>query len=156
MGQTIVYTDEAGNATTIDLTGLETLTSISIDDAAGTITYVDEDLNDNVLDLRSLVDIHETLTTITVDVAGQTVTYLDEDNLPTTIDIAELETTTTVTNTVAGNPIATYTNEEDADVVINETITTLDTMGQTIVYTDEAGNATTIDLTGLELSLIHI
>ena len=61
-----------------------------------------------------------------------------------------METTTTVTNTVAGNPIATYTNEEDADVVINETITTLDTMGQTIVYTDEAGNATTIDLTGLE------
>ena len=122
------------------------MTSISIDEVAGTITYVDEDSNPTVLDVATLVDIHETVTTI--NVAGQVITYRDEDGNDTDVDIRDLETTTVVTNTVAGNRIATYTNEDLVDVDVNETITTLDTMGQTIVYTDEAGNATTIDLTG--------
>ena len=86
------------------------------------------------------------MTSITVDVANQTFTYLDEDNNPTTVDIAALETTTTVTNTVAGNPIATYRNEEDADVVINETITTLTTTTDEFTFTNELGATVTVDL----------
>ena len=46
--------------------------------------------------------------------------------------------------------IATYTNEDGVGVAIDETITSLDTVGQTLVYTDETGTAFVADLTGLE------
>ena len=90
----------------------------------------------------------ETLTAI--DTVGQTITYRDEDGITFTADIRDLETTTTVTDTVSGHLIATYTNEDGVGVAIDETITSLDTVGQTLVYTDETGTAFVADLTGLE------
>ena len=117
------YTNEDGTITTFNLSDeidtFETLTTITIDTAGQTVTYKDEDGNDTVIDITEL----ETLTTITIDVGGQTVTYKDEDGNDTVIDITALETTTTVQNTVAGNRIATYTNEDGTDYDINETVT---------------------------------
>ncbi len=140
VGQTIVYTDENGTDFTIDLTGLETLTSISIDSTAGTITYIDEDGNDTVLNVADLVKVHETVTSI--NVSGQEFTYTDEDGGTVTVDIADLETTTTVTNTIAGNRIATYNNEDGVPVDVNETITTLtDNSDGTYTYTSEDPSA---------------
>jgi len=42
------------------------------------------------------------------------------------IDVPDLETTTEINNTVAGHKIADYTNEDNAIVDINETITTFE------------------------------
>ena len=150
LGQTFTYTDETGTPFTIDLRNFETLTSISIDTTAGTITYVDEDLLPTTLNVGDLVRVHETISDIVVDVANQEFTYTNEDGGETTVDITELETTTTVTNTVAGNAIATYTNEDLDEVVINETITSIDTLGQTFTYTDETGTPFTVDLRNFE------
>lgn len=57
-----------------------------------------------------------------------------------------VETTTTLTNTVSGHRIGTYTNEVAAAVDINETITTFDTStsGQ-ITYTAENGSGFIFD-----------
>ena len=122
-----MYTDETGTAFVADLTGLETLTVL--DTVGQTITYQDED---GVVFTADITDL-ETLTAI--DTVGQTITYRDEDGITFTADIRDLETTTTVTDTVSGHLIATYTNEDGVGVAIDETITSLDTVGQTLVYT---------------------
>ena len=126
------------------------MTSISIDTTAGTITYVDEDLLPTTLNVGDLVRVHETISDIVVDVANQEFTYTNEDGGETTVDIAELETTTEVRDTVSGHLIARYENEEGVVVDIDETITSIDTLGQTFTYTDETGTPFTIDLRNFE------
>ena len=130
----------------IDLKGLETLTSVSIDTTAGTITYIDEDLVPTVLNVRNLVKVHETVTAI--NVAGQTFTYTDEDGGTVTVDIRNLETTTTMTGVQGtGKIIGTYRNEDLVDVNIRETVTTLtDNANGTYTYNSENATTTTIDL----------
>ena len=143
VGQTLVYTDEAGNSFVADLSGLQTLTVI--DTVGQTITYLDENGNTFIVDIRDL----ESLTTL--DTVGQTITYTDEDGNTFIADISQLETTTTVQDTIiGGNRIATYTNEDGVIYNIKETITSIDTVGQTLVYTDEAGNSFVADLSGLQ------
>ena len=62
-----------------------------------------------------------------MDTVGQTITYVDEDGVTFTVDITQLETTTTVQDTIiGGNRIATYTNEDGVIYNIKETITSLD------------------------------
>ena len=65
------------------------------------------------------------------------------------------ETVTTITDTVSGNKIGTYTNELGTPVDINETITAIgyDPLTNTITYTDEAGVSIDIDLTALAIDI---
>ena len=81
---------------------------------------------------------------------GQTITYRDEDGNTFVADITDLETTTNVTAIVTDHEIATYTNEDGDVESIYETVTSLDTVGQSLFYTDEAGNVFEADLAGLE------
>ena len=140
-----MYTDKSGTAFVADLTGLETLTAL--DTVGQTITYRDED---GVVFTADITDL-ETLTAI--DTVGQTITYRDEDGVVFTADITGLETTTNVTAIVTDHEIASYENEDGDVESIYETVTSLDTVGQTLVYTDESG---TVFIADLALSLIHI
>ncbi len=141
--QTFTYTNEAGVPATLDVTALETLTSVAQIVTGNTIaTYTDEDGNTAAID--------ETITSL-VDNGDGTFTFTHEDGLTTTIDAASLETLTTVTNTIAGNRIATYTDEDGLTWDIDETITTLvDNGDQTVTFTHEGGGTTTLDIAALE------
>ncbi len=65
------------------------------------------------------------------------------------------ETVTTITDTVSGNKIGTYTNELGTPVDINETITALGYNPATniLTYTDETGASTNVDLTALAIDI---
>ena len=61
------------------------------------------------------------------------------------------ETVTTLTNLIAGNRIATYSNEAGTTYEIDESITTLvDNLNSTFTYTSENGTVTTIDFSSSE------
>ena len=92
----------------------------------------------------------ESLTSI--NTSGSVISYLDEDGNTTNIDIANLETATSLTNTVAGNLIGRYTNEDNVVVDIDETITTtvVDNTAGTITYTSEDGTVSVADISALE------
>ena len=148
-GQNIIYTPEDGLEDTISVSALETLTSITVDTSTGIVTYFDEDLQPTDIDIALLVDSFETVTSVAI--SGDTAfVYRDEDNNETLIDIRDIETLTTVTNTVAGNLIATYTDEDGVPTDINETITDLRIDGQSIIYTPEDGLEDTISVSALE------
>lgn len=103
-----------------------------------------------------------------ISVNGITSTSLDLTNA-----VKAAETNTTVTNTVAGNPIAQYNNEDGTSYTINETITSAtDTNAnankhEIATYTNESGasvsiketvtslSATTDPTTGI-LTLVHV
>ena len=73
-----------------------------------------------------------------------TLTFVDETGTPETISI-DLETLTVLTALVKGNPIATYTDEDGANVDIFETITSLVDNGDgTYDFTNEDGVTVTI------------
>ena len=60
------------------------------------------------------------------------------------------ETITTITGTITGNSIATYTNEAGATTVINETITSIVNNGDgTATYTNEVGATVTFPIVGV-------
>ena len=142
--QTFTYTNEAGVATTLDVTALETLTTVTNTLTAGNLigTYTDED--------AVSFDLTETITTL-VDNGDGTFTFTAEGGAVTTIDAASLETLTTVTNTISGNTIATYTDEDGVSFDIDETITSLVDNGDgTFTFTHEDGLTTTIDAASLE------
>jgi hypothetical protein len=79
--------------------------------------------------------------------------YVDEDGVTTTKTITlPSDVLTTLTSTIAGHKIGTYTNEVGAAVDINETITTLQTFSITgnvitLEYKNEAGVVTTKTVT---------
>ncbi|AGO49459.1 tail fiber [Cellulophaga phage phi4:1] len=86
-------------------------------------------------------DINETVTSLTYNTDG-TLTYVNESGVPSTFSIGE-DTLTTVTNTVQGKRIATYINESGNSVAINETVTSMQSIGnQTLTYTNENGVTT--------------
>lgn len=85
------------------------------------------------------VDIDEVVTTL-VDNGDKTFTYTNELGIPSTFDAGATETTTTITNTISGKRIATYTNENGAIVNINETVTTLtNNADNSLTYINENG-----------------
>ena len=141
--QTFSFTHEDGSVSTLDVTDLETLTTLTQVVVGNTIaTYVDED--------GVAWDVDETITSL-VDNGDQTISFTHEDGSATTLDIAVLETLTTVTNTIVGNTIATYVDEDGVTWDIDESITSLvDNGDQTITFTHEDGSTTTLDLASLE------
>jgi len=146
--QTFTFTHEDGSATTLDVTDLETLTLVTNTIAGNRIaTYTDED--------GITFDVDETITEL-VDNGDGTFTFTHEGGGQSTIDAASLETLTTLTNTVAGNRIGTYTDEDGVSFDLNETVTSLvDNGDQTMTFTHEDGTTSTIDATALEtLTLI--
>ena len=144
--QTFSFTAEDGTVTTLDVTDLETLTSVTNVVAGNRIaTYIDED--------GVATDVNETITTL-VDNGDQTLLFTAEDGTATTLNVADLETLTTVTNVVVGNRIATYIDEDGVSFNVNETITALVDNGDgTFTFTAEDGSMTTLNAA---LSLIHI
>ena len=85
------------------------------------------------------VDIDEVVTTL-VDNGDKTFTYTNELGVPSTFDAGATESLTTVTNTITGKRIATYTNENGAIVNINETVTTLtNNADNSLTYVNENG-----------------
>ena len=174
-GTEITYTDEDGNSVSWDITQLETTTTL-VDNGDQTFTYTNEDGVPIIIDITNLetttnitniingntiatytnedgmvVDINETITNI-IDNGDGTFSYTTEDGSIITIDVSNLETTTTLVNTLSGgNLIGTYTNEDGVIVNIYETVTTLvDNGNQTFTYTSEDGTITIIDITNLE------
>ncbi|MBL7561209.1 hypothetical protein JAO71_15530, partial [Olleya sp. YSTF-M6] len=79
---TFTYTDEDGQTTIIDVSNLETLTSIALNSDNTNIDYTDEDGIITQLDLSAIVANLEALTTI-VDNNDGTFTYTDEDGQTT-------------------------------------------------------------------------
>ncbi len=115
---TFTYTNEAGDTTIIEVSHLETLTSIALNPDNINIDYTDEAGSVTQLDLTQIVKNLETITTL-VDNADGTFTYTNETGAITTIDVSNIETLTTLA---------------------------LNTDGRTLEYTDEAGDVTSIDL----------
>ncbi|WP_424001784.1 hypothetical protein [Maribacter sp. IgM3_T14_3] len=154
---TFTYTDEDGVDTIIDVTDLETLTTIALNADDTNIDYTDEDGLVTQLDLSAIVSNLEALTTLVANTDG-TLTYTDEDGVATIIDIANLETLTTIALN-ADNTNIDYTDEDgvvtqlDLSAIVSnlEALTTLvaNTDG-TLTYTDEDGVDTIIDVTDLE------
>ncbi|MDO6473728.1 hypothetical protein Q4500_18385, partial [Maribacter sp. 1_MG-2023] len=79
---TFTYTDEDGVDTIIDVTDLETLTTIALNADNTNIDYTDEDGLVTQLDLSAIVANLEALTTVVANTDG-TFTYTDEDGVDT-------------------------------------------------------------------------
>jgi len=142
--QLIEYVDEDGVVTSIPLTTLETTTLVSDTLTVGNLigSYTNED--------GTTFDLVETITSI-VDNGDQTFTYTSEDGGVSVLDIASMETLTTLTNVVVGNPIGTYPDEDGASFTLNETITTLvDNGNGTFTFTHEDGSQSTLGASDLE------
>ena len=77
------------NLTTI-IQNQETLTSLTYNPTANTLTYTDEDGTANTLNLLSLVSGAETLTTLVYSSANGTLTYTDENGDSTVVDLTAL------------------------------------------------------------------
>ena len=128
----------------------ETLTSISQNTIAGTITYIDEDGVPTVLDVAALVAANETLTTLVYNDTNGSLTYTDEDGGDTVIDLAGIidseETLTTLVDN--GDGTMTYTDEEGVDTVINTTVVSNNTYieNNTIDIDGDGTNDTNVTL----------
>jgi hypothetical protein len=146
----VTFTDNAGNVLNFNLVSpaagnditynngfyfSETVTAISYNPTTHALSYINEAGVTN---------------TITLDVAGltfnagtNTLTYTAENGVVTNI-VLPADVVTTITNTIVGNRIATYTNENGVAVDIDETITTIVNNGDgTYTYTNEAGATAT-------------
>lgn len=145
------YTDESGGVTAIN----ETITTL-VDNNDGTLTYTSEDGSTTVIDLN--IDVN--VANLSYDNVTKVITLTETDSTIHTINISDLidvETVTTITNTVAGNKIADYTNENGAVVPINETVTgvTNTVTGHKIGdYTNESGAVQPINETVTGLALV--
>lgn len=122
-----------GNCITIDFAPFvdehETVTIINLVQSGPTsitLTYIDEDgvTNTFPLDLTTIVQNAETVTSISV--AGSVITYIDEDGNSTTINIADLETTSTLVQNPNGS--FTYTDEDGTVTVISGVPATANTV----------------------------
>ncbi|PKG50404.1 hypothetical protein CXF54_12755, partial [Olleya sp. 1-3] len=112
---TFTYTSEDGTITTVDTNSAETLTTIVLNPDNTNIDYTDEDGVVTQLNLSAIVANLEALTTI-VDNNDGTFTYTDEDGVTTTLDVANLETLTTI----ALNPDNTNIDYTDEDGVVTQ------------------------------------
>ncbi|MFX0557253.1 beta strand repeat-containing protein, partial [Maribacter sp. CXY002] len=151
---TFTYTNEAGTTVTINL--------ISSDANNDIVAGSDGGLYLNV----ASVTISETITDLTDNNDG-TFTYVNENGISQTVSKANITDNTdgtytftnndgsdviintngvAVSNTVAGNRIATITDAGGTINDINETLSTLvDNANGTFIYTNEVGVATTFD-----------
>ncbi|HUH27490.1 hypothetical protein [Gelidibacter sp.] len=154
---TFTFTDEAGVTTIVDISNLETLTSIALNPDNAHLDYTDEHGVVTQLDLTQVVKNLETLTTIVTNADG-TFTFTDEAGVETVINVSSLETLTSIALN-ADNIHIDYTDEHGVvteldltQVVKNlETLTTIVTNADgTFTFTDEAGVETIINVSSLE------
>lgn len=107
-----------------------------VDNGDGTFTYVHGSQDPVVIDYKraTVVDNGDNTYTIT-------------DDFGTVINIGASQAVTTITNTVLGNKIADYTNEDSTVYPINETITQLtNNGGGSFSYRNEAGDVTNFSI----------
>ena len=130
---TFTFTSEDGTVVTMDTADIETLTSVSNILAAGNriATYTDEN---NVP-----IDVFESVTTL-VDNGDGTFTFTSEDGTVVTMDTVDLETLTAITDTIVGNQIGIYRDENNGLTAINETITSIEVIDGGFVFTAEDGS----------------
>ncbi|NGX83900.1 hypothetical protein G3A46_06205, partial [Aequorivita sp. KMM 9714] len=83
---TFTYTDENGNTTTLDVSNLETLTSLALNPDGKTLEYLDEDGILTSIDLEIIIKNFETVTTLT-DNGDGTYTYINEAGDTITVDV---------------------------------------------------------------------
>lgn len=139
----VIYSADPGNVAVAGTdggiyvpAGGSVLTLISYDPATHEISYTDENAVVTVLDLDTGVLSYTALT--------NTLTYTAEDGVVTNVALNNIS----VTNVIAGNRIATVTNELNVAVDIDETITTVayDPVTGILTYTAEGGAVTNINL----------
>lgn len=133
---TYTYTSEDGTTTVIS--DVNTTLTLS---PTGTLTYTSEDGTVSNIDLCPAVKACETDTSLTYNTGTNTLTYTGEDGTPVDIVLNMGGSTSSITNTNPGNPIATHNDGGGTNVVINETITAIayDTATGVITYTPEDG-----------------
>ncbi|WP_298351641.1 hypothetical protein [uncultured Dokdonia sp.] len=155
---TYTYTDETGATQIIDTNASANpydnstsgLAATNVQDAideinaaAGTVALVDN--GDGTYDFTdasgTTTTIADTSVSTLVDNGNGTYGYTDETGITTVIDTNGFN----ITNTVAGNTIATVTDAAGNATDINETVTTFaDAMDGLITYTDENGDPQTV------------
>jgi type IV pilus biogenesis protein CpaD/CtpE len=90
-----------------------------------------------------MTNIRESITTL--GLSGNTLSYLNEAG--TTVNLTlPVGATSSITGTIAGNPIATHNNGLGVSTVIRETITNLSLAGNTLTYLRENGATNVITL----------
>lgn len=147
-GQCVIGECDGGSGGTETLTTLNSVTLLP-----GNILQITYTGEDGIPQVRttSLASLAQTITTL-VDNGNGTFTYTSENGTVTTIDYSSSETTTTLTNTVTGSLIGTYTNELGVAVDINQTITSLvDNGNGTATFTNETGTSTTFPIGGVSV-----
>ena len=154
---TFTFDNNDGAPVTIDVSNLETLTSIALNNDNENIDYMDENGNTIQLNLTNIIANLEALTSL-VDNNDGTFTYTDEDGNITTLDISNAETLTSIAlNTDDIN--IDYIDEGGNTTQLNltnivknlETLTSLtDNNDGTITYTDESGNNTVLNINNIE------
>lgn len=136
----------------------ETLTALDDITLVGTtlsIFYTGENGVQQVksIDIGSL-DIN--VGSLSYDPISGVITLIETDGTVHTVDIGPfVETVTSITDTVTGNPIANYVAEDGSITTINETITEINNtiLGHNIaVYTNEAGDDVAINETVTQIS----
>ena len=132
----IRITETDGEVHVIDITPMRT--TVSSNDGSATIvqsTNLDGSTNYDI-------SVNETVTTLNYVAGTNSLTYTDENGNPNAIPLG----TSGVTNTVAGNQIATHTGDDGTVTNINETVTGLTIVGNILTFSKEDGTTDTIDL----------
>src|SRR5690554_1716886 len=149
------YIDAQGDTVSINISDLETLTSLELNSDGHTLEYTDEDGVITHIDLETVIKNFETLTTIASNGDG-TFIYTDENGNTTTIDVSNLETLTYLALNTDGKTLE-YIDENgdlnsvDLEVIIKnyETVTTLVENGDgTYVFTNENCDTITVNVVG--------
>ncbi|MFD2590846.1 hypothetical protein ACFSTE_08380, partial [Aquimarina hainanensis] len=101
---TFSYVDEDGSTTTVDVSNLETLTSLALNADNTNLDYVDEDGSTNQINLTAAVQNLETLTSMTQNDASATgeITYTDEDGSTSTAQVVSADANNQVTSGADG------------------------------------------------------
>ncbi|MFS4416197.1 hypothetical protein ACKWCC_05780, partial [Maribacter sp. 2307ULW6-5] len=153
---TIYFWD--GDSWELTATDDQQLQTFNFDTTTNQLTLTLENGGTLSVDLSSLRDTFSETTSTLVANADGTFTYTDEDGTATTIDVANLETLTSIalnaddTNIDYTDEAGNTTQLDLSNIVANlETLTTLVANADgTFTYTDEDGTATTIDVANLE------
>jgi len=148
---TFTFTNEDGGTTILDVSNLETLTTIALNADETNIDYTDEDGVVTKLDLTAIVKNLETLSTLALNADNTNLDFKDEDGVITQVNLTTLvQNLETLTSLVDNNDgTFTFTNEDGGTTILDasnlETLTTFeqDTATGVITYTDEDAAAST-------------
>ncbi|WP_310993270.1 hypothetical protein, partial [Aequorivita marina] len=163
---TFSYTDENGNTTTIDVSNLETLTSLALNPDGKTLEYIDENGDLTSIDLETIIANYETVTTL-IDNGDGTYIFTNEAGETTLVDvvgevITNIQNQGDIYNEIVSIVIAnsdifvdngdgTFTHTTvDGDVVTFDanTTTMVNNGDGTYVFTNANGDSVTVDVIG--------